>query len=156
MLWAACCLGYFGFMRSGELVAPADGQFDAGQHLTFADVSVDSSTRLSLLAVCIKQSKTDPFRQGTTIFMGKTDTILCPVAAMLAYMALRGSGEGPLFRLQDKQPLTRQRLVAAIHKVLAEAGLQPEQFAGHSFRIGAATTAAACGVPIATIKTLGR
>ncbi len=148
--------GVLGFMRSGELVAPADGQFDAGQHLTFADVSVYSSTRLSLLAVCIKQSKTDPFRQGTTIFMGKTDTALCPVAAMLAYMALRGPGEGPLFRFQDKQPLTRQRLVAAIRKVLAEAGLQPEQFAGHSFLIGAATTAAACGVPIATIKTLGR
>ena len=69
-----------------------------------------------------------------------------------SHVSVHGTGEGPLFRFQDKRPLTRQRLLAAIRKVLAEAGLQPEQFAGHSFRIGAA----ACGVPIATIKTLGR
>ena len=156
MLWAACCLGFFGFLRSGELVAPAEGEFDPGQHLSFADVSVDHSSRPGLLAVRIKQSKTDPFRQGITIYLGRTDTQLCPVAAMLAYMALRGPGDGPLFRFQDRRPLTRQRLVTAIRAALAKAGLKPEDYAGHSFRIGAATTAAACGVPIATIKTLGR
>lgn len=156
MLWAACCLGFFGFLRSGELVAPADGEFDPGQHLSFADVSVDNRSHPTVLAVQIKQSKTDPFRQGTTIFMGRTDTALCPVAAVLAFMAMRGPGEGPLFRFQDNRPLTRQRLVAAICAALAEAGLKPENYAGHSFRIGAATTAAACGLPIATIKSLGR
>ena len=36
------------------------------------------------------------------------------------------------------------------------AGFKPEDYAGHSFRIGAATMAAACGVPVDTIKTLGR
>ena len=39
---------------------------------------------------------------------------------------------------------------------MQEAGLQPETYAGHSFRIGAATTAAACGIPADVIKTLGR
>ena len=36
------------------------------------------------------------------------------------------------------------------------AGFKAEDYAGHSFRIGAATTAAACGVPAEVIKTLGR
>ena len=34
--------------------------------------------------------------------------------------------------------------------------MQPENYAGHSFHIGAATTAAAGGVPVEVIKTLGR
>ena len=68
---------------------------------------------------------------------------------------LRGNEDGPLFLLKG-QPLTRPQLVSELRKTLSLAGLQPEKYAGHSFRIGAATTAAACGVPVDVIKTLGR
>lgn len=145
-----------GFLRSGEFVAPAEGEFDPGRHLCFTDVWVDDTSKPSLLSVKIKQSKTDPFCQGVTIVMGRTDSQLCPVAVILAYMAMRGPGDGPLFQFQDSRPLTRQRLIVELRKALTIAGFQPENFAGHSFRIGAATTAAACGIPIATIKALGR
>ena len=148
--------GIFGYLRSGEFIAPVEGEFDTGQHLTFADVSVDNATNPRVLSVRIKQSKTDPFRQGITIVLGRTDSQLCPVAALLACLVLRGPGEGPLFHYEDRRPMTRQRLVTALRKVLSEAGLEPSQYAGHSFRIGAATTAAVCGIPVATIKTLGR
>ena len=156
MLWAACCLGFFGFLRSGEFTAPEDGEFDPGQHLSFSDVAADSLVDPRVLSIKIKQSKTDPFRLGVTIFVGKTDSSLCPVSAVLAYMARRGPGEGPLFRFQSGLPLSRSRLVEALREVLGIAGYNPEEYAGHSFRIGAATTAAACGIPIDTIKTLGR
>ena len=156
MLWAACCLGFFGFLRSGEMTGPEDGEFDPGQHLSFSDIAVDNTSNPRTMSIRIKQSKTDPFRLGVTIFVGRTDTTLCPVAALLSYLALRGPGEGPLFRFRDGQALTRTRLVTSLRKALAEAGLKPEAYAGHSFRIGAATTAAACGVPADTIKTLGR
>ena len=155
MLWAACCLGFFGFLRSGELTAPEVGEFDPRQHLSFSDISVHNSSDPRSLAVQIKQSKTDQVRQGMAVFVGRTDTILCPVAAVLAYLALRKPGEGPLFRFESGQALTRPCLVSAVRKALAEAGLTPEDYAGHSFRIGAATTAAACGVPVDTIMTLG-
>ena len=79
--------------------------------------------------------------------------MLCPVAALLSYLVVRG---GPLFQFKDGCGLTRPYLVTALRKALSMVGFKPEACAGHSFRIGAATTAAACGVPVEIIKTLGR
>ena len=154
MLWAVCCVGFFGFLRSGEMTAPEVGEFDAGQHLSVADITVDDIENPQSVAVRIKQSKTDPFRQGVSIVLSRTGLPLCPVAALLAYLVVRGNSEGPLFLLRG-QPLTRPKLVLELRKALAAAGLQPDKYAGHSFRIGAATTAAACGVRVDVIKTLG-
>ena len=39
MLWAATCMCFFGFLRSGEIVAPSDTAFDAQVHLAAGDVS---------------------------------------------------------------------------------------------------------------------
>ena len=52
----------------------------------------------------LKTSKTDQERKGADIYMyvGKTGDILCPVAALLAYSAVRGALPGPLFQLQDR------------------------------------------------------
>lgn len=58
------------------------------------------------LKVRIKASKTDPFRVGVDIYVGKTDNLLCPVIAMLTYLVVRGSGAGPLFKFQDGKPET--------------------------------------------------
>ena len=40
--------------------------------------------------------------------------------------------------------VTRQRFVSAIRDALVKAGIQAQLYAGHSFRIGAATTAGRC------------
>ena len=49
-----------------------------------------------------------------------------------------------------------QRLVQAVQAALAHVGVDPSSYTGHSFRIGAATTAAARGLEDSVIKTLGR
>ena len=41
-------------------------------------------------------------------------------------------------------------------QALAPSGLDVAQYSGHSFRIGAATTAASVGIEDSLIKTLGR
>ena len=74
----------------------------------------------------------------------------------MAFMAARGPETGPLFRCQNGHPLTRDAFVRGIRAALQEAGFDPAKYAGHSFRIGAATTAAARGVEDSLIKTLGR
>ncbi len=156
MLWAAATMCFFGFLRAGEVVIPSDNGFDSTRHLAYGDVRTDSQSHPRLLEVRIKASKTDPFRRGVSIYIGRTDGPLCPVAAILSYLIRRGSMEGPLFLFEDGKYLTRDHFVAAVKDALQQAGLDSSLYAGHSFRIGAATTAARRGVPESLIKTLGR
>ena len=110
-------------------------------HLSFHNISVDSIEAPSSLKVRIKESKTDPFRLGVDIFVGRTGNELWPVAAVLAYMVKRGPNPGPFFTFQDGKPLTHQRFVARVREVLTLAGIDCSPYSGHSFRSGAATTA---------------
>ena len=142
MLWAASLLCFFGFLRSGEITVPTDTDFDEGAHLTFNDISVDCIENPQVIRVRIKASKTDPFRVGADIFMGETDNDLCPVAAVLAFKAIRGPGPGPFFRFSNGKPLNRSRLVAKLKESIQTAGVNCAAYSGHSFRSGAATTAA--------------
>ncbi len=59
-----------------------------------ADVMVDNPLSPSWLEVRIKASKTNPFRQGIFLFIGRVTSDLCPVSAMLAYMVVRGKKAG--------------------------------------------------------------
>lgn len=156
MLWAAMTLCFYGFLRAGEVVVPSDTGFDPAQHLTYDDIAVDSKQQPSFITVNIKQSKTDPFRKGVTIVVGRAVGPLCPLVAVLTYMAIRRPGQGPLFRFSDGRPLTRERFVAKVREVLQQIGIDQTKYAGHSFRIGAATTAAKKGIQDSLIKTLGR
>ena len=71
--------------------------------MSFKDIVIDDLKNPSVLQVSIKQSKTDPFRRGVSLYVGRTGMGLCPVAAMLSYLELRGGKPGPLFLFQ---PLT--------------------------------------------------
>ena len=156
MLWAACCICFFAFLRVGEMTAPSDKGFDPAVHLGIGDVAVDDPRVPSVVRIRIKQSKTDPFRKGIDLFVGKTASAVCPVAALLDYLQERGMGPGPLFRYRDGRVLTRPRFAAAVRSALKKAGVDQSKYCTHSFRIGAATTAAARGIEDSVIKTLGR
>ena len=150
------CLGIFAFLRASEFTVPSDLEYDAEVHLGRGNLAMDDPGSPSFVRVCIKQSKTDPFRQGVYLYVGRTGTELCPVAALLHYLCVRGPREGPLFRFEDGRPLIRPRLVAAMRLALAKAGINQTDYCSHSFRIGAATTAAEKGIEDSVIKTLGR
>ena len=156
MLWAAATMCFFGFLRAGEVVAPPDSSFDPCVHLSVGDVSVDSRSAPKYLAVNIKASKTDPFRQGVTIYLGRTHDQICPVAATLNYLVVRGTVKGPLFIFGDGRYLTRDRFVSAVREALQATGVDTSKYAGHSFHIGAAITAAEHGIQDSLIRTMGR
>ena len=103
MLWAACCLAFFGILRAGEFTSPNERNYNPLVHLNSSDISFDHPTSLSMISIHIKQSKTDPFCQGVSLTLGRTHKDLCPVA----YLVKRGSKEGPLFQFHDSRHLTR-------------------------------------------------
>ena len=156
MLWAACCLGFVGFMRTGEFTVSSTDGYDASTSLGTRDISVDSRDNPSMVCVVLRQSKTDPFRKGVSIYLGRTHGDLCPVSAILSYIARRPSVEGPLFIFKDGSHLTRDKFVGAVRQALSATGTDTRCYSGHSFRIGAATTAALQGVEDSVIKMLGR
>ena len=65
MLWAACCSGFFGFLRAGEFTV--NSVFDPTTYLymTVDDLQADSLVNPSCFKVHIKCSKTDPFHIST-------------------------------------------------------------------------------------------
>ena len=65
-------------------------------------------------------------------------------------MASRGDSPGPLFHFENGRQLS-----LALRWVLTHSGVDASCFSGHSFRIGAATTAAQKGVKDSVIKMVG-
>ena len=143
MLWGAYCVGFFGFLRAGEFTCATSDITDPP--LCSGDVSVDSRADPQLVTLHLRQSKTDPFGVGCFIYLGRTNTNPCPVAAVLNYLSVRPSTLGPLFVFDNGSPLTRAGLVDHLRESLRQAGIDSSQYSGHSFRIGAATAAAAAG-----------
>lgn len=87
MIWAAMCIGFFGFMRTGEFTVS-----DSHTVSRVLDLSVDSRNsreNLQHVNLRLRSSKTDQYGEGVTVSLARNDTDPCPVAAVLAYVAER-------------------------------------------------------------------
>ena len=80
----------------------------------------------------------------------------CPVKHIKHCLVLRGTSPGPLFIFPGGAPVTRSFCNRHLSKSLLWAGLPTSIYKGHSFRIGAATTAATMGVSDEQIQRMGR
>ena len=69
---------------------PTSSSYDP---LSLGDISVDSLQNPQLVRIHLRRSKTDQLGRGADIFLGRTDDHLCPVAVILAYLAVRGDSE---------------------------------------------------------------
>ena len=83
---------------------------------------------------------------------------MCAVIVLREYLLQRNptNTDEPLFMLQNGEPLTRTILSANLRELLNILGYIENEYTPHSFRIRAATTAAAANLPPWLIKTLGR
>lgn len=155
MIWAACCTAFFGFFRIGEITM--DNQTAAKAHcVAVDDIAVDDHRTPTVVRIHLRHSKMDQFGKGVDVYMGRTGDDLCPVSAILAYLARRRNAPGPLFRTRDGRFLTKAMFTSRLREALSTLGYEATSYAGHSFRIGAATTAAERGIEDSVIKMLGR
>ena len=106
----------------------------------------------------IPQSKTDPFRRGCTIRIYHTKSSTCPYHALKRYQKLIGevTPSNSLYEAGRFHPLSRTAVTNSLCQLLKQVRLNYTQYSSHNFRIGAATTAAAAGLPVWLIKNLGR
>ena len=139
---------FFTFLRVGEMTVPSDDGYDPTVHLSMHDVALDDPRNPSLLQDQTVQD--GPIR--ISLYVGGTFSVLCPVAALLDCLVVRGRAPGPLFKFSDGRPLTRSRFAESVWAALHKAGIDPLKYNTHSFRIGAAMTAAAKGIEDSVIK----
>ena len=155
MLWAAFTLAFFGFLRSSEFTC--NGKFDPHTHLSRADISLEPNIfSPNYLEITIKKS--NPFRETAKLTIARSDSKVCTVTALQDYL-LQTHGQStsqPLFKFTDGRNLTRASLTNNLRALLHVCGLDSAHFASLCFRIGAATTAGAVGLPGWLIKVLGR
>ena len=133
---------FYGFLRASEFATPS---------LKWQHVQRTGN----VYTIFIEQSKTDPFHCGHSI---TSSTSTCPVRALRLYAEAvpQHQGNAPIFKGSRFSPLNRQQLTHTIRHLLQSTSYNKQYYSSHSFRSGAATTAAAAGLPDWLIKALGR
>ena len=156
ILFKACFLvAFFGFLRIGEFTAYS--QAASSISLEARDVTVDGMAPRRHIRLHIRASKTDQQGQGCYILIPEAvSSLLCPVHAVLAYLAVRPKLGSAFFCRFDGNSVTRREFTANLRKCLSFLDLPASRFASHSFRIGAATSAAMAGCTAEEIKKMGR
>jgi len=155
LLKASYLMAFHAFLRVGEIMAKSTT--DTTRPLQLQDIVLQPKVNPSSCFITLRQSKNSAVSQ--TIHITKRPnlpTAHCPVAAIAQYLLLRGSHEGMFFMLQCKRPLTKHAFNILLARTITCLGLDPSRYKAHSFRIGAATTAALHGVTDEKIQLLGR
>ena len=78
LIWAASCVGFFGVLRCGEFTTNSNS-FDPKVHLTLDDIKFDRHDNPSRMMITIKSSKTDQFRQGYVVRIGRAHSHVCAI-----------------------------------------------------------------------------
>ena len=113
------------------------------------------------LKITLRKSKTDQFGEGMIKGLPYfTNEIYCPIVNLKKWLEISKIKSGPIFRrfskgssLTDKR-LTDQSVVLLIKKYLNLAGIENNNFAGHSLRSGFATVAAESGADERSIMAM--
>ena len=110
MLRAASLVTFFSFCQSGEITVEDENKYDPSVHLSFSDVAVDNAESPNMISLNIKRSKTDQRAVGVHVIIGRTDDDLCPVLALLIYLARRGNTPGALFQWDNRIPSVEDKI----------------------------------------------
>ncbi len=139
-------IGFGGGFRRSELIS-----------IDYDDVEfVDEGVKIIL-----KKSKTDQFGEGMIKGLPYfSKEIYCPVVNLMNWLKISKIKNGPIFRrfakgsTLTKNRLTDQSVVLIIKNCLKLAGIENNNFSGHSLRSGFATVAAEAGADERSIMAM--
>lgn len=150
-----CASAFFAALRVGEITISSKQppQSLLGQQQIF-QMRNNLGRVAAFKFVLVNFKHSDPQRP-VDIYVYR-DTPVCPVATLLTFIQLRGSAPGPLFCWPDNSPVSRSFFVTCLNQALDFCGLDKSKYKSHSFRIGAASWAAAKGLSDNQIRRFGR
>lgn len=140
---AMSSLCFYAFLRPGEVT-------DSHNNLSLDSLQF-SEQGLQIIFIRFKHHHGQP----VTINIPRQPHPTCPVSAVSKYLRLRGDAPGPLFCHLDLHPITYKQFQNWFGLTIAACAI-PGRLNLHSYRIGAATWAAAKGIPAITIQQMGR
>ena len=135
VVWAIAVIAFFGFFRLGELLLDTGSTFDPKTDLAWVDLAVDCHTDTQTVKIYL-------IRKGSGCLPWSDRLGPLPSDTLTSLHRDAGSGPGPLFVDSSQPRFTKPWFIGQFRDVLATTGLPQQEYAGHSFRIGAATTAA--------------
>ena len=140
-------VAFFGWLRRSELIT-----------LKWEDIDLSDNR---FIRIKVAYSKTDQFGQGVWVHIARRDDQFCVGKWLTRWLAASNNGSSWIFQKMSGSRITKDKwstngLVSAIKKDILLIGLNPKHYAGHSFRRGGATAAAAAGVPERLIQLHGR
>lgn len=154
MLSAMCSLAFFAFLRIGEITVNSSNHSNLIM-LPQLEQLLNRLGQVTALQLTISKYKHSDTGPPFVIYIYKED-LCCPVRTILDFISTRGTARGPLFCWPDGAPIKRNFFVEQLNRALRFCKLDPALYKSHSFRIGAATWAAAKGFTDTQIRQLGR
>ena len=169
--WAAATTAFFCMLRKGNITATSKKAGAAGgtdrQAARRRDLTTSEDGESYLLT--LNATKTIQFQERTVELCLPVlpEAEICPTRAMHAYLASRGPMRPDELLMQVHEPastaggephwgpLTYTTFLALTKATIRKAGVDPDKYAGHSYRRGGATWAMAIGIPIPAIKAIG-
>jgi hypothetical protein len=148
---AAASIAFFGFLRISEFAST----HDKCNSLTLSDITLIPASRY--ISLCLRNTKTDRVGAGVHVYIGPTGCRICPLINLDTYLRFRPlvTAATPLFIMADGSPMRAAWFRARLQQECSLVGL-PGNVNTHSLRIGAASEAAAKGMPDHVIQSLGR
>lgn len=143
-------LAFHAFLRIGEIAVTKASQSNSVLQLNQLSVNTEECT---VVFHSYKHYQGPPV---SLVISAHAGSPFCPVQAIKSYLAVRRNSPGPLFIFPGGTPVSKSFFGDQLKKSLAWAGLSNSSYKGHSFRIGAATTAAMQGVADEEIQRMGR
>ena len=116
----ACCMAFCGFLRAGEITVTSLKEYDPDGPLS---ACLDSQTDPTVVRVHIKESKTNPFRKGVYVNLGRMENELRPVAAISAFLVVQCREASPFFHFASGAPYPGNCLLGGCKKLSSRGAL---------------------------------